>query len=62
MLLLWSICVVMIQYIIGAHRNESLITKYTKCHKQDDVSHLPRTLWEKQVWTPLYSDHSEKFL
>ena len=27
----------MIQYIIGAHSNESLITKYTKCHKQDDV-------------------------
>ena len=61
MLLLWSICVVMIQYIIGALSNESLITKYTKCHKQDDVSHLPRKSWNKQNWTLLYSDHSEKF-
>ena len=30
----------MIQYIIGAHGNEALITKYTKCHKQDDMSHV----------------------
>ena len=37
----------MIQYIIGARGNEALITKYTKCHKQDDMSHLPRK-WRKK--------------
>ena len=38
---------VMIQYSIGARGNEALITKYTKCHKQDDMSHLPRK-WRKK--------------
>ena len=43
----------MIRYIIGAHGNEALITKYTKCHKQNDMSHLYRK-WKKKFRRGLF--------